>query len=158
MHTPTRRSRVPRARRRVAAVAGGALLAAGLIVVAYSGDTSYAASTSAALTGQVTYRVQQLHALAGPGPGGAVAAVTVEVLDAAGADVSGPGIPLTVTGLWPRPAPGAAPVGPFAPVNLGLRPGYQLDVDTAGYPPDRYTLTFTAGADPVPHTAVFTVP
>jgi hypothetical protein len=43
-------------------------------------------------------------------------------------------------------------------VNLGLRPGYQLSIDTAGYPPGTYTLTFTARADPAPHTAVFTVP
>jgi Bacterial Ig-like domain (group 3) len=128
------------------------------VTAAYCGDTSYAASTSAPLTRQVTYRVQQLHVPAGPGPAGAITAVTVELLDATGADVSGPGIPLTVTGLWPRPAPGVAPVGPFTPVNVGLRPGYQLDVDTARYPPGTYTLTLTAGTDPLPHTAVFTVP
>jgi hypothetical protein len=128
------------------------------ITAAYTGDPSYAASTSPPLTQQVSYRVQQLHAPAADGPGRAVAAVTVELLDAAGADVSGPGIPLTVTGLWPRPPPGAAPAGPFTAVNLGLRPGYQLDLDTAGYRPGSYTLTFTAGTDPVPHTAVLTVP
>ena len=146
--------------RRAAAGAGG-LLAAGLLVLAaaaYTGDTSYAASTSPPLSQQVSYRVQQLHAPAADGPGRAVAAVTVELLDAAGADVSGPGIPLTITGLWPRPAPDAAPAGPFTAVNLGLRPGYQLDLDTAGYLPGSYTLTFTAGTDPVPHTAVLTVP
>lgn len=128
------------------------------VTAAYSGDTSYAASTSAPLTRQVTYRAQQLYVPAGPGPAGAVAAVTVELLDATGADVSGPGIPLTVTGLWPRPAPGVASVGPFASINVGLRPGYQLDVDTARYPAGTYTLTFTAGTDPLPHTAVFTLP
>jgi Bacterial Ig-like domain (group 3) len=129
-----------------------------ITAAAYSGDTSYAASTSAPLTRQVIYRVQQLYVPAGPGPAGAIAAVAVELLDATGADVSGPGIPLTVTGLWPRPVPGVASVGPFTSVNVGLRPGYQLDVDTARYPAGTYTLTFTAGTDPLPHTAVFTVP
>ena len=128
------------------------------VTAAYSGDTSYAASTSAPLARQVTYRLQQLHVPAGPGPAGAITEVTVELLDATGADVSGPGIPLTVTGLWPRPAPGVASVGPLTSVNVGLRPAYQLDVDTATYPPGTYTLTLTAGTDPLPHTAVFTVP
>jgi len=128
------------------------------ITAAYSGDAAFAASTSPVLTQQVSYRIQQLRGPAGPGGSGPGGVVTVELLDASGADVSGPEIPLTVTGLRPRPAPGAAPPGPFAPVNLGLRPGYQLAVGTAGYPPGTYTLTFTAGADPAPHTAVFTVP
>lgn len=128
------------------------------ITAAYTGDARYAASASAALTQQVTYRVQQLHGPVGPGPGGPAATVIVELLDAAGTDVSGPQITLTVAGLSPRPGPGLAPGGTFTPVNLGLRPCYRLQVSTAGYPAGTYTVSFTAGTDPVTHTAQFTVP
>ena len=174
---PGQPGRASRARRHLTAAAAGGLLAAGVIVLAaasasgaspvtgaaaastaaYSSDVSFAASMPATLTQQVSYRTQQLHNPAGSGPG-SPAAVLVELLDAAGADVSGPGITLTVTGLSPHPGPGLAPSGTFTPVNLGLRPCYQVNVDTAGYPPGTYTLSFTAGTDPATHTAQFTVP
>jgi hypothetical protein len=131
--------------------------AAATSAAAHSGDVTFAASMPATLTQQVSYRVQQLHTPGGPGPG-SPAAVLVELLNAAGADVSGPGITLTVTGLSPHPGPGLAPGGTFTPVNLGLQPCYQLNVDTAGYPPGTYTLSFTTGTDPATHTAQFTVP
>jgi hypothetical protein len=174
---PGRPGRAYRTPRRLATAAAGGLLAAGMIVLAaaaasgtspagsagthpipgaYSGNARYAASTSA-LTQQVSYRVQQLHSPGGPGPGHA-AAVIVELLDAAGTNVSGPGITLTVTGVSPRARPGLAPGRAFTPVNLGLWPCYQLNVDTAGYPAGTYTLSFTAGTDPVTHTARLTVP
>ena len=175
---PGRPGRAYRTPGRLATAAAGGLLAAGMIVLAaaaasgtspassagthpvtaaYSGNARYAASTSA-LTQQVSYRVQQLHNPGGPGPGGPAAAVIVELLDAAGNNVSGPGITLTVTGLSPRPGPGRASGGAFTPVNLGLWPCYRLQVSTVGYPPGTYTLSFTAGTDPAPHTAQFTVP
>ena len=128
-----------------------------LITAAYSGDAWYAASAPAALTQQVSYRVQQLHSPDGPGPYGPTATITVELLEAAGTGVSGPGITLTVTGLFPRPGRGLAPGGTFTAVNLGLQPCYRLQVSTVGYPPGTYTVSFTAGTDPVTHTAQFTV-
>jgi hypothetical protein len=174
---PGRPGRAYRTPRRLATAAAGDLLAAGMIVLAAaaaggtspassagthpitaasSGNAGYAASTSA-LTQQVSYRVQQLHSPGGPGPGHA-AAVIVELLDAAGTNVSGPGITLTATGVSPRARPALAPGRTFTPVDLGLWPCYQLKVDTAGYPAGTYTLSFTAGTDPVTHTARFTVP
>ena len=172
---PGQRGRPSRTRRHLAAAAGG-LLAAGVIVLAaaaasgaspvtgtaatgaHSVDVGNAPGATAALTQHITYRVQQLHGPSWPGPGGPAAAVTVELLDAAGNNVSGPGITLTVTGLSPRPEPGRAWGGTFTPVNLGLWPCYRFVVSTAGYPPGTYTLSFTAGTDPVTHTAQFTVP
>jgi hypothetical protein len=118
----------------------------------------HTASTPAALAQPAGYRVQQLHSPAWAATRESQTTITVEVLDTAGDDISGPGIALTVTGLAPRPAPGTTPAAAFTPVNLGLRPCYQLTIDTAAYPAGTYTVSFTAGTDPARHTAVFTVP
>lgn len=128
------------------------------ITAAYSGDARHAASTSAALTQQVAYRMQLLDNPAASGTSGGTVSVRVMLLDAAGANVSGPGITLTVTGVSPSPSPGTAPHGTLTAVNLGLWPCYQLNINTAGYPAGSYTVSFAAGSDPTTHTAHFMVP
>ena len=128
------------------------------ITAAYSGDARHAASTSAALAQQVAYRMQMLGNPAASGTSGPAVSVRVVLLDAAGTNVSGPGITVTVTGVSPSPSPGTAPHGTFTAVNLGLWPCYQLNIDTAGYPAGSYTVSFAAGSDPTTHTAQFVVP
>jgi hypothetical protein len=128
------------------------------ITAAYSGDARHAASTSATLTQQVAYRMQMLGNPAASGTSGPAVSVRVVLLDAAGTNVSGPGITVTVTGVSPSPSPGTAPHGTLTAVNLGLWPCYQLTIDTAGYPAGSYTLSFAAGSDPTTHTAQFVVP
>jgi Bacterial Ig-like domain (group 3) len=128
------------------------------ITAAYSGDARHAASTSAALTQQVAYRMQLLDNRAASGTSGAAVSVRVMLLDAAGTNVSGPGITLTVTGVSPSPSPGTAPHGTLTAVNHGLWPCYQLNIDTAGYPAGSYTVSFAAASDPTTHTAQFVVP
>ena len=71
--------------------------------------------------------------------------------------MSAAGIPVTVTGLSPSPAPGQAPAGPFTFVRLHRGPGYRLNVKTTGYPAGTYTLSFKAGSDPTVHTAQFVI-
>jgi Bacterial Ig-like domain (group 3) len=128
------------------------------ITAAYSGDAQHAASTSAALTQQVAYRMQLLDNRAVSGTSGTAVSVRVMLLDAAGTNVSGPGITLTVTGVSPSPSPGTAPYGTLTAVNLGLWPCYQLNIDTAGYPAGSYTVSFAADSDPTTHTVQFVVP
>jgi Big-like domain-containing protein len=128
------------------------------ITAAYSGDARHAASTSAALAQQVAYRMQMLGNPAASGTSGPAVSVRVVLLDAAGINVSGPGITVTVTGVSPSPSPGTAPHGTLTAVNLGLWPCYQLNIDTVGYPAGSYTLSFAAGTDPTTHTAQFVVP
>jgi len=128
------------------------------ITAAYSGDARHAASTSAALTQQVAYRMQLLDNPAASGTSGGTVSVRVMLLDAAGANVSGPGITLAVTGVSPSPSPGTAPHGTLTAVNLGLWPCYQLNINTAGYPAGSYKVSFAAGSDPTTHTAQFVVP
>ena len=128
------------------------------ITAAYTGDARHAASTSAALTQHAAYRMQLLGNPAASGTSGAAVSVRIMLLDAAGTNVSGPGITLTVTGVSPSPSPGTAPHGTLTAVNLGLWPCYQLNIDTTGYPAGSYTLSFAAGSDPATHTAQFVVP
>jgi Bacterial Ig-like domain (group 3) len=128
------------------------------ITAAYSGDARHAASTSAALTQHVAYRMQLLGSPAASGTSGSAVLVRVVLLDAAGTNVSGPGIAVTVTGVSPSPSPGTAPHGTLTAANLGLWPCYQLHIDTAGYPAGSYTVSFVAGSDPTTHTAKFVVP
>jgi hypothetical protein len=128
------------------------------ITAAYSGDARHAASTSAALIQHVAYRMQLLGNPAAWGTSGPAVPVRVVLLDAAGTNVSGPGITLTVTGISPNPSQGTAPHGTLTAVNLGLWPCYQLNIDTAGYPAGSYTVSFAAGSDPTIHTAQIVVP
>jgi hypothetical protein len=128
------------------------------ITAAYSGDARHAASTSAALTQHVAYRMQLLGNPAASGTSGSAFSVRVVLLDAAGTNVSGPGITVTVTGVSPSPSPGTTPHGTLPAVNLGLWPCYQLNINTAGYPAGSYMLSLAAGGDPTIHTAQFVVP
>jgi hypothetical protein len=128
------------------------------ITAAYSGDARHAASTSTAITQYVAYRVRPLGHPVGSGTSGSAVLVRVVLLDAAGTNVSGPGITVTVTGVSPSPSPGTAPHGTLTAVNLGLWPCYQLLINTAGYPAGSYTVSFAAGSDPTTHTAQVVVP
>ena len=83
--------------------------------------------------------------------------VKLQLRNAAGTNLSAPGIKVTVTGLSPSPAPGKAPAGTFTFLTLDQGPGYQLNIKTTGYPAGTYTLSFTAGSDPTVHTAKFII-
>jgi Bacterial Ig-like domain (group 3) len=122
------------------------------IIAAYSGDARHAASTSAALTQHVAYRMQLLGHPAASGTSGPAISVRVVLLDAAGTNVSGPGITVTVTGVSPSPSPGTEPHGILTAVNLGPWLCYQLTINTACYPAGSYTVSFAAGRRPdYPH-------
>ena len=127
------------------------------ITAAYSGDATYKASTSAALTQQVAYKVQLLYNQAKANNSGSTVSVKLQLLNAAGTNLSAAGITVTVTGLSPSPAPGKAPTGTFTFLTLDQGPGYQLNIKTTGYPAGTYTLSFTAGGDPTVHTAQFVI-
>jgi Bacterial Ig-like domain (group 3) len=122
------------------------------ITAAYSGDARHAASTSAALTQHVAYRMQLLGHPAASGTSGPAISVRVVLLDAAGTNVSGPSTTVTGTGVSPSPSPGTEPHGILTAVNLGLWPCYQLTINTACYPAGSYTVSFAAGRRPdYPH-------
>jgi hypothetical protein len=127
------------------------------ITAAYSGDASFAASASAALTQQVVYAVRLLYNPATPHRSGATVPIKLQLLNAVGSNVSAPGTVVTFTSLSPSPAPGAPPSGSFTYRTFRQSPGYQLNVRTARYPAGTYTLSFTAGSDPTTHTAQFVV-
>ena len=123
----------------------------------YTGTASYAASTSAALSQQVAYKVRLLYSTTKPSKSGAVAPIKLQLLDAANNNLTASRIAVTVTGLSPSPAPGTPPSGAFTFLTLTEGPGYQLNVKTTKYPPGTYTLFFTAGTDPTTHTAQFVI-
>jgi hypothetical protein len=126
----------------------------------YIPDTgsSFNGSASTTLTQQVAaYNVPLLYSQTKANNSGATVAVKLQLLNAAGTNLSAPGITVTVTGLSPSPAPGTAPTGTFTFMTLDQGPGYQLNVKTAGYPAGTYTLSFTVTGDPTPHTAKFVV-
>jgi IPT/TIG domain/Bacterial Ig-like domain (group 3) len=128
------------------------------IIATYSGNFYYSGSTSPTLVQQVTYAVVALYDQTRPVNSGATVAIKVQLRDAAGNDVSSSAIVLTVTGLTPSPAPGTPPSGTFTFLTLpDSGPGYQLNVKTTHYPPNTYTLSFTATGDPVTHTVQFVV-
>jgi hypothetical protein len=98
---------------------------------------------------QVAYQVKLLYNTTKASNSGATVPVKLQLLDAAGNNLSAAGITVTVTGLTPSPAPGKAPGGTFTFLALPNQgPGYQLKVKTTGYPAGTYTLSFTAGSDP----------
>jgi hypothetical protein len=127
------------------------------ITAAYSGDGNFTGSTSTALTQQVAYKVQPLYDPTKASNSGTAVPVKIQLLNAAGTNVSASGIKVTVTGLSPSPSPGKAPAGTFTFMTLDQGPGYQLNVKTAGYPAGTYTLSFTASGDPTVHTAQFVI-
>src|SRR5262249_2411959 len=67
------------------------------ITAAYSGDATYAASTSKGLTQQVAYQVRLLYNPAGSFKSGTTVPVKLQLLNAAGANLSASGIKVTVT-------------------------------------------------------------
>jgi hypothetical protein len=123
------------------------------ITAAYSGDATYAASTSTALTQRVAYKVQLQYSQTKASTSGSTVPVKIQLLNAAGTNLSAAGITVTVTGLTPSPTPGKAPTGTFTFMTLDQGPGYQLNVKTVGYPKGTYTLSFIASGDPTTHTA-----
>jgi hypothetical protein len=125
------------------------------ITAAYSGDATLMASTSAAVTQKVAYKVELQYSQTKANSSGSTVPVKIQLLNAAGTNLSASGIPVTVTGLSPSPAPGTAPTGTFTFLDHG--PGYELPVNTTGYPAGTYTLSFTADGDPTIHTAQFTI-
>jgi hypothetical protein len=128
------------------------------IIASYSGNFFYSGSTSAALNQQVAYAVVALYDQTKAFNSGATVAIKVELRDAFGTNVSSSAIVLTVTGLAPSPAPGTPPSGTFTFLTLpNTGPGYQLNVKTTRYPPNTYTLSFTATGDPVTHTVQFVI-
>jgi hypothetical protein len=127
------------------------------VTAVYSGDAAHAPSTSAALAQQVTYRVQLPHTPATPGRSGLATVITLQLLDVEGTNLSAPGIPVTVTGLSPRPAPGT-PGRAFTCRIIGGQPAYQLSLNTTRWSPGTYTLSFTVGTDPTANSIHFRVP
>ena len=134
-------------------------LAVGSCVIdaSQAGDADYAAAPQVSQAIKVAYAVKLLYDPAKAYKSGANVAVKLQLPDAAGSNLSAPGITVTVTGLSPSPAPGTAPRGTFTYLTLDQGPGYQLNVKTTGYPAGTYTLSFTAGSDPTTHTAQFVV-
>jgi hypothetical protein len=144
------------------AVAGGggggsSLVPAGGSQTLTSSPASVTLTYTQPQTQQVAYQVKLQYDPAKAYHSGATVPVKIQLLNAAGANVSAAGIPVTVTGLSPSPAPGQAPAGTFTFVRLPGGPGYQLNVKTTGYPAGTYALSFKAGSDPTSDTAQFVI-
>ena len=127
------------------------------VAAAYTGDAAYGASSAGPLTQQVAYGVKLLYDPAKANNSGSAVPVKVQLVNAAGTNLSAAATVVTVTGLSPSPAPGKAPTGTFTFTTSNQGPGYQVNVKTTGYPAGTYTLKFTAGADPTTHTVTFMV-
>jgi probable HAF family extracellular repeat protein len=122
------------------------------ITAAYSGAAGFLASASSAISQTFSYAVLLLYNPAVVQKGGTT--ISLELVDANGANVSASTIPVTITGISPSPAPGVAPSGSFT-----FRKGtYSFAVRTRKYPSGTYTVSFVAGADPTTHTASFVTP
>jgi hypothetical protein len=128
------------------------------ITATYGGNFSYSGSISPTLVQEVTYTVVALYDQTKPFNSGATVPIKIELRDAFGTNVSSSAIVLTVTGLSPSPAPGTPPSGTFTFLTLpNTGPGYQFNIRTTRYPPNTYTLSFTATGDPVTHTVQFVI-
>ena len=150
---------------------GSATLAASLAVAAhpitatYSGDSGFFGST-ASLTENVSYGICPLYDATRAAPSGAVYPIKLYLCDAGGNDVSSTAITLHVTQVTggsgysgAAASPGNTnPGGNFRfDADLGPAGGYIFNLSTTGLAPGTYTLQFTAGSDPLPHTANFGV-
>jgi probable HAF family extracellular repeat protein len=122
------------------------------ITAEYSGAAGFLASSSSAISQTFTYGVMLLYDPTVVQKGGTT--ISLQLVDANGANLSASTITVTITGISPNPAPGVAPSGSFT-----FRKGaYSFAVRTRKYPSGTYTVMFVAGADPSTHTAGFVVP
>lgn len=122
------------------------------LTASYSGTTSFAGSISSPYSHKVGYGVSGISKLT-TRPGGTVK-VKLQLVNAAGSNVSASTITLTVTGVSPS---WGSVTGSFS-FYPRHDPFYQYQVTvpkTAGR--GTYQLTFTATGDPVTHVVQFTV-
>jgi hypothetical protein len=128
----------------------------------YGGDSHFQGSGNA-VSQTVTYGVKLLYTATQAFKGGGNIALTLQLVDAAGHNMSASGITLNVTGVTPLPSGVTAPSGTFTyNAKLGGTGGYKYTFSTAGYPKGSYNLTFVVGSgspfaqtDPVTHQASF---
>ena len=140
-------------------------VAAHPITATYSGDNGFFGSNGS-LTENVSYAIRPLYDQTRSVNGGAAFPIQLYLCDVGGNDVSSAAITLHVTQVTGgsgysggAASPGNAnPGGNFRlDASLGPAGGYIFNLKTTGLAPGRYTLQFTAGSDPVPHAANFTV-
>jgi sugar lactone lactonase YvrE len=148
-----------------ALTASSLAVAAHPITVTYSGDNSFFASAGS-LTENVSYAVCPLYDQTRLVPRGATFPIKLYLCDAGGNDVSSTAVALHATQITSASgysgsmsSPGSANLGCNFRFNAWLGPagGYIFNLSTAGLPPGKYSLQFTAGGDPLSHAANFAV-
>jgi hypothetical protein len=127
------------------------------ISAVYAGDANYTGSNSAAppVIQRVGYAVKLLYDPTKASKSGSNIPIKISLQDYQGNNMSSAAITVTVTGVAPNRGV-AQPSGTFTFMpTLGSGGGYEYDLKTTGYPTGSYSLTFTAGADPITHQAPF---
>jgi VCBS repeat-containing protein len=136
-----------------------------MITAMYSGDGNFTGS-SGSLTQNVGYSICVLYDQSRTVHGGATFPIKVALCDAGGNDVSSSAIVLHATAVMmlsdfvgvPDSPGNANPDDDFRfDSGLGTSGGYIFNLSTAGLTTGTYSLQFTAGADPLPHTVAFGV-
>jgi hypothetical protein len=124
------------------------------VTAVYSGDGTFAASTSPALNQAVGYSVNLLYDATKAKQSGSTIPIKLQIFDATGKNLDSSSISVTLVSPAVSPDPGGAqPTGAFS-LNGDH---YQYDLKTTGYAPGSYVLQFTVGNDPTVHTAPFAI-
>lgn len=135
------------------------------LTASYVGDANFR-SSSGSLTQQVAYGICALYDQTRSVQAGAAFPIKLYLCDVGGSDVSSANVVLHATQVinvsgfsGPVDSPGDAnPDNDFRfDVTLGPSGGCIFNLSTAGLASGTYSLQFTAGADPVPHSVNFGV-
>jgi VCBS repeat-containing protein len=135
------------------------------ITAVYSGDGNFNGS-SGSVTQTVGYSICVLYDQTRTVHGGATYPIKLALCDANGADISSSAIVLHATAIMmlsnfvgtPDSPGNANPDNDFRfDSTLGASGGYIYNLSTAGLDAGTYSLQFTAGADPLPHSVAFGV-
>lgn len=109
----------------------------------------------------VTYGVAPLYDQTKANKSGSTIPIKLQLVDAAGNNVSSPSAVVHVTGISPAPASTNLDSGNANPGdNFRFDPvlgGYIFNLSTKGFAAGEYTLSFTVTGDPVTHTLKFVV-
>jgi sugar lactone lactonase YvrE len=132
------------------------------ITARYSGDTNFTASTSSALTQQVSYAVKLLYSTTATHTSGTKVPITLQLQDASASNVSSSSVTVTALCVVAQGATNCSSLvasinAPFNFLTPASGPEYQYRVATKGFANGSYSLLFTAGGDPITHAAPFVI-
>jgi len=130
--------------------------AVGTYTVTLTVTDSHGNEGTSAVQVQVTYGVKALYDQTKAHKSGSAVPVKLQLVDAAGANLSSPSLVVHVTGISPASPSANLDSGDANPGNdfrydasLG---GYIFNLSTKGFAPGEYTLSFTVAGDPLTHT------